>query len=412
MRIAFLLDSFPVISQTFVVSQICGLLDRGHDVRIIAGSEGPPAPNHSEISRYELLRRTRTVVTGRSRFVRGLSRLRLLPSLPARPGLLGALAPKYGSAFERVSLLTWAAALVKTEPVDVYVCHFGPVGLRAVALRELGVIDGPIATVFHGYDLSLRIRQRGEGYYAPLFESGDLFLPVTERWRHRLLELGCEPGRIAVHRMGIRLADFPFRTPRVEADPVRLVSVARLVEKKGLADALDAVADLVAEGRPLSWEIIGDGPLRPALERRIDELGVGGSVRLLGWRSNEEVRERLVSSDVLLAPSVVASDGDEEGLPVAIMEAMALGVLVVSTTHSGIPELVEDGITGMLAPERSPDDLADALRRLLAPEQWQRLAVQARRAVEERHNSDVLNGLLERHLLDLVRGRAPARATR
>lgn len=411
MRIAFLLDSFPVISQTFVNSQICGLLDRGHDVGIIAGSAGPPAPSHSDISQYELLRRTRTVVPGRSRIARAMSRIRGLGSIARNPRLIDALSPQYGRAIDRAVLLSWAVSLVKEEPFDVYVCHFGPVGLRAAHLRRLGAIDGPIATIFHGYDLSLLLRQRGNDLYAPLFKTGDLFLSVTDRWSRRLIELGCDPGRIAVHRMGIRVADFPFRATRSDATATRFVSVARLVEKKGLFDALEAVALLRSEGRAFNYEIIGDGPLRAALERRIAELDIGDSVQLLGWRPNEEVRDRLVSADVLLAPSVVSSDGDEEGLPVALMEAMALGVLVVSTNHSGIPELVEDGFTGMLAQERNPPSLAAAIRRLLdAPHQWPRLAKQARRAVEERHDSDALNGTLEQLLEDLVRGSPPARA--
>jgi len=279
---------------------------------------------------------------------------------------------------------------------DVIHCHYGHNGLLAVKLRRLG-IKGFIGTVFHGYDMSQFIVANGPHVYDELFASGDLFLPVTSRWRERLIELGCPADRTLVHRMGVDPARFGFR-PRslVPGEQVRLLTVARLVPSKGHEYLLKATRCLCNAGRDVSVTIAGDGPLGGHLRTLAEQLGVSACVRFLGRVSQNEVLKLMQECHILAQPSITAPDGDQEGLPVVLMEAMAAGLPVISTRHSGIPELVEDGVTGLLVPERDADALAKALLRLIdSPELWSQMTEAGRQRVESAHDIHKLNKQLE-----------------
>ena len=177
--------------------------------------------------------------------------------------------------------------------------------------------------------------------------------------------------------------------------------MGRLVEKKGFADAIDAVARLRGEGRDVRLDILGDGPLRADLERR-----AGEGVRLLGAASSDAVLAALHAADIALAPSVTAADGDQDGPVNTLKEAMATGLPVVATRHGGIPELVEDGVSGLLVPERDPEALARAIARLMdAPGDWPRLGAAGRRKVVALHDHrSILRATLSAYARALARG--------
>jgi glycosyltransferase involved in cell wall biosynthesis len=148
-------------------------------------------------------------------------------------------------------------------------------------------------------------------------------------------------------------------------DVQRIVHVARLVEKKGTADLITAVHRLQRDLPDLRLDVLGDGPLRGDLERQVRELGLERHVTFAGATAHAGVLDAVRGAAVVAVPSVTARSGDTEGLPQAVLEAGALGRPVVATVHAGIPEAVDDGGTGLLVPERSPDELAAALRAVL-----------------------------------------------
>src|SRR5439155_17216983 len=159
------------------------------------------------------------------------------------------------------------------------------------------------------------------------------------------------------------------------------------------------------------YHIIGDGPLRTSLERLAAELGLAQRVTFSGSLPHCEVKRQLRSAHLFLLPSVTASDGDMEGIPVALMEAMAAGLIAVSTYHSGIPELIEDGATGFLAPERDTEALAAKLAWVFDhPRECEDVALAARCKVEDHFNADVLNGHFAQIIAQLAM-QAPARAS-
>jgi colanic acid/amylovoran biosynthesis glycosyltransferase len=410
MRIAVLVGAFPTVSETFIVNQVTGLLDRGHDVRIIAEKVGKPEVIHSEIITYGLMDRVRYSAALPEAYPR-----RFVAALPLfgrfvlhKPvdGARFITSTTLGRLEAPLDLLSDSAAFRELDSFDVLLCHFGPMGARAVRLRQAGIVRGRVATFFHGFDVSALVRRAGSGTYGQLFGSGDLFLPISDHWRQRLIALGCPAARTAVHRMGIdcSLFDFAIRD-RAEGEPLRLVTVARLVEKKGVEYAIRAVARLVEKGVDVVYSVVGDGPLRGALEKLVTELGLSGRVKILGALSHADVVALLASSHIMVAPSVTASNGDMEGIPVAIMEAMASGLPVVSTQHSGIPELISDGVTGYLVPERDTDALAEKLHHVAEhAAEWPLVARAARAFVEEHHDIAALNDQLARRLETLLRG--------
>jgi colanic acid/amylovoran biosynthesis glycosyltransferase len=399
MRIAFLLRHFPALSETFVLNQITGLIDRGHDVDIFAESPREHVL-HPDIERYGLLTRTHywpRVPTQRSvRWLKGVGLFAREAASRPRVARVIANVAAYGRESLSMRLAYSAWPVVDGRRYDVIQCHFGPMGIRGMALRDMGLLEGTLITSFHGYDLSRTLRTDGIGMYSRLFTRGDFFLPVSDRWRQRLIELGCAPAKIVVHRMGIDCRQFLFSARHPAADGVlRLVSVARLVEKKGIEHAIRAVATLAAAGRRILYTIVGDGPLAADLARVAAGLHVSHVVQLLGNRPQPDVIRILGDAHLLVVPSVVAGDGDEEGIPVVLMEAMAMGLPVVATRHSGIPELVEHGVSGLLVPERDVEALARAIAEIAdVPGQWPRFGHAGRARVVAQHNIETLNDLL------------------
>ena len=296
-----------------------------------------------------------------------------------------------GSAGERLAftLLGRARGLAERlraeRPVLVH-AHFGTDGLLALPLAQrLGV---PLVVTLHGYELS---RSRGRLLLSGrlswmryallggrLRRRGALFLAASEAVRRRALAAGYPPERTLTHHAGV---DTGFFRPGAGApEPGLILHVGRLVEKKGTNDLLEAVAAL---GGGATLAIIGDGSLRGRLERRAHNLGIAGSVRFLGALPPREVLEWMRRAWLLAAPSVTAGDGDAEGLPTVVCEAAAAGLPVVATRHSGIPEAVADGETGLLSAERDIAGLARNLAELLSnPDRRGAMAAAARARAE------------------------------
>jgi len=399
MKIAFLVGQFPSLSETFVLDQIVGLIQQGHEVDIYASPpENKAQKAHPDIEGYQLLQRTFYHPSIPSnyifRFLKGLSLLLFhLPKAPITT-LKTLNARKYGKQAIALRLFFNVLPFLKLAPsrYDIIFCHFGSNGVKGEILRELGLLQGKLCTVFHGFDLTGYLQQEGENVYNDLFQQGELFLPISHRWQHKLLELGCPSEKIQVHHMGINCEKFTFTPRQMPADGItRLVSVCRLVEKKGIEYGIRAIAQVKEQAPNVQYTIIGDGPLKSELEALIADLKVSETVQLVGWKQRDEVIEILNQSQIFLAPSVTARNGDQEGIPVALMEAMAMGMPVVSTFHSGIPELVEDGISGYLTPERDVTGLADKISTLIRNSKlWKEIGQEGYQKVEKEFNNQWL----------------------
>ena len=199
------------------------------------------------------------------------------------------------------------------------------------------------------------------------------------RHLHRLAR-GSDPNIVRIYN-GLDLDTFDFQSP-LERPPL-VVGVGRLVEKKGFVDLIDACASMAQAGRRFRCRIIGTGPLEPALRAQIGKLGLEDRVSLTGPLPQHEMRKEVRDAAVLAAPCVVGDDGNRDGLPTTLLEAMALGTPSVSTDVTGIPEAVRHDDTGLIVPQHDPKRLADALVGLLdRPRLRERLATNARRLIE------------------------------
>lgn len=196
--------------------------------------------------------------------------------------------------------------------------------------------------------------------------------------------------RIRVVRNGIELGRFPFDAPQpVGARPIRLLAVGRLVEKKGFALLLDAAAELRRRGVELELRLAGGGELAGALRAGITRLGIADVTRMLGPVPQDEVARLLSWADAFVAPCVVGADGNVDGLPTVLLEAMARGVVCIASDVTGIPELIIDGRTGVLVPSGDRGRLVAAIEGLLEPGfPWDAIAASARAAVERDHSSE------------------------
>ena len=182
---------------------------------------------------------------------------------------------------------------------------------------------------------------------------------------HLRAEFGEDAERVVRLYNSVDLEAFPFDPKGVAPGPARVAAVGRLVEKKGFGDLLTAVATLVDEGRDVHLDLVGTGPLEPVLREQVRTLGLGDRVTMHGALPQGRVREIVADAAVFAAPCVIGADGNRDGLPTVLLEALALGTPAVSTPVTGIPEIVRHEETGLLVPESDPGALAAALARTL-----------------------------------------------
>ncbi|EIR7624389.1 colanic acid biosynthesis glycosyltransferase WcaL [Escherichia coli] len=396
MKVGFFLLKFPLSSETFVLNQITAFIDMGFEVEIVALQKGDTQNTHAAWTKYNLAARTRWLQdepTGKvaklrhraSQTLRGIHRKNTWQALNLK---------RYG-AESRNLILSAICGLVATPfHADVFIAHFGPAGVTAAKLRELGVIRGKIATIFHGIDISSReVLNHYTPEYQQLFRRGDLMLPISDLWAGRLQKMGCPREKIAVSRMGVDMTRFSPRPVKAPATPLEIISVARLTEKKGLHVAIEACRQLKEQGMAFRYRILGIGPWERRLRTLIEQYQLEDVVEMPGFKPSHEVKAMLDDADVFLLPSVTGADGDMEGIPVALMEAMAVGIPVVSTLHSGIPELVEADKSGWLVPENDARALAQRLAAFsqLDTDELAPVVKRAREKVEHDFNQQVIN---------------------
>ena len=233
-------------------------------------------------------------------------------------------------------------------------------------IKKSGVLTGKLLPVFHGADISKKKHLvNHEQDYKELFKEAYALLPISNLWATKLIELGAASEKVVVNRMGIDTDKFSVVSKgRDDSQPFRILSVARLVEKKGLDDAIKAMALLAKTDINFIYEIVGGGELFENLKALTIQLNIQEKIIFHGAKSQSQVRKILERADVFLLPSKVASDGDMEGIPVSLMESMASGITTLSTYHSGIPELIDSGINGFLVSEGSPDEIYETLLKI------------------------------------------------
>lgn len=397
MKIAFVVETFPALSETFILNQITGFLDQGHCLKIYAGKRSSDLIVHEDVIRSGLLSHVcffnEIPESWWIRLFRFPVRffLGLLQSPAAVFRSLNIL--RYGREALSLRLFFRMQSFFAVRDHDILYCHSWRDTMTVVRMKELGALRGRVVTALRRNDTPSEAEGSGAKDSSRFFSGVSLFLAVSALSRERLLECGFPAGKVRVHRMGVDLSCFSGVTrKRFGTIPLRILSAACLVEKKGLACALQAVGHLVREGVVCEYTIIGDGPLHGALRALAAREKILDVVRFVGWQDSGSIHRYLKDADLFLAPGLVSTDDGEEAVPVVLMEAMASGVPVVTTRSRGVRELVEDFKTGFLVNPADSLALRDCLRQV-----WQNpalaevVALQARELIERDFNRKKLN---------------------
>ncbi len=329
-----------------------------------------------------------------------------LPELGAESVFLGRNGP-LGTLdreiFKQFGVLPTVPDLRARHPKLVH-AHFGRGGALALPMaRALGV---PLVVTFHGADATKEKQYRRsvppsvfQRRLSALKEQAALFLCVSAFIRDQLVARGFPPDKLEVHHTGTDIDPVHGRAPGGDD---YVLFAGRFVEKKGVPSLLQAMRLLRSGGSALRLVLVGDGPMGGDLRRSAAAIG---NVDLPGWLPNHALRHLMRGALALVVPSQRAADGDAEGLPTVVIEAMAAGTPVIGSRHAGITEAIEDGVTGFLVPERAPEALAAAMRRLAdEPGLRDRLGGNARLAAEDRFDMVAQSRRLEQRLLAVIAG--------
>jgi colanic acid/amylovoran biosynthesis glycosyltransferase len=348
MRLLFILDHWPELSETFVVNELRALRRLGHEVRVqaaqLASHASPEAPDDIDV--HELAH------DGRRRAARDLLWLLARRPLACAQDLVRHRRWRSEEWVRPLRALAPAARGIVERGDEHLHAHFAG-GAALDALRLAALTGRPFSVTAHAYDIFMTPRNLRE----KLERADVVFTGCDYNMRHLR---GIAPGA-DLHKvvMGVDASTFRRRTPLPGGR--ELLAVGRLVEKKGFDVLLDAVVQLP----DVRARIVGDGPLRAELQQRAARSGAGDRVEFAGSLAPADVRGALAAADVLAMPCVVARDGDRDSMPVVVKEAMAMELLVVASDEVGLPECVL-APWGVLCPPGDADALAAALAQALA----------------------------------------------
>lgn len=393
MKIAYVVSLFPKISETFILREMEQLRARGAEIVVVSLKSHAEPLRHPGAEAF-----ARSTIEAPSFLGAAWAFARRMAAQPAAASRLVArvvASHRLHPLMLIKGLVTLAAGAgvadrLRREKVDHVHAHWAT--YPAQVAWTIHALEGiPYSVTAHAHDIFLPNPLLAEKIRASAFT-----VTISGHNIELLRRLvGPETsGKIRLVRCGVPLEEFNVRRAG-PADPGRLVSVGRLVDYKGFPTLVHAVSILRRKGRKVSCDIVGAGPMKGVLEGLIRRLDLEGSVRLRGAMTQPEVRETLEASGLCVLACEKGRDGQMDGIPVVLMEAMALGVPVVSTRISGIPELVEDGVTGLLAPPGDAAAVAGAIERLLEePALAACLAAAARTRVEALHDASRNAGAL------------------
>ncbi len=391
-QVGYVLTHYPKLAQTFIAGEIEAVERAGQPLRIFAMN----APEPSEIRRPNAEAKVARTVYLKPALAAGVS-VFALQSLRHPLGMARVLRTAVSSSgghpariARRLSHLAQAALVARyaqRDGIERLHAHFGlapaTIAWLATAIaRASGRKEACFSFTIHGFHdfvdpaetrLDLKAADATAVFCISDFTRSQLCLTTDPGWW----------PRYHVVRCGIDVGAFVYRDPPALGARPRVIAIGRLSPEKGFAVLIEAVAKLRRRGNDLDLQIIGEGPERGALEAQIAALGIGNSVGLVGELTPGDVRRELAASDVFAMPSF------NEGLPISIMEAMAVGVPVVTTWIAGIPELAREGNTALTVPPADAEPLAQAIQRLLQDEPLRlKLARAARTLVEQQHDLD------------------------
>lgn len=380
---AYVLKMYPRFSETFIVSEILAREAAGERISIFS-LRPPTGPRfHPELARVQ----APVSYIDRPHKSEDLWDIfRSAGKAGISQAVAGALNELTATDPDDAAQALQLATALQQRNIGHLHAHFGSIAANVARLASL-LTRIPYSFTAHAADIfresndgdNLRIKLEQAHHSITISQYNLSYL------RHRF------PGatdRLHLVRNGLELERFPYKDPRPVGEIVRIAAVGRLVEKKGFEYLLAAAAELLEQGFRLEVRIAGDGQLADDLQRSIDHRNLRDSVRLLGAQTQDEVRSLLRSADVFAAPCVIGRDGNVDGLPTVLLEAMAIGVPCIGTDVTGIPEVIKNRDTGILVPPGNRHRLAEAIREICGPGiDRTALTRNARRLIEQNYDS-------------------------
>lgn len=374
MKILYTVNEFPKLSESFVINELHELYQRGYDIAVFSFSQPDEEVTHEEMEKMDI-----PIYYGTQ------PSLSSLPELFSKNILNSTIirqAAFIEDPFHHAYCLHLGKQIIETiekeDGVDLIHAHFAAPN-RLACTYAAAYHDIPCTVTAHAYEIfsppSIKRLQR----VCARFDH--VIVPSEYNRRYLRNEIGVETDMTVVPAT----TSVDKFEPSDDCVPGRLLSVARLVEKKGHEYAIDAVAELVEQGYDVEYHIVGTGEREEFLRERVREDGIKDHVEFLGHVSDERLESELHEAELFVLPCVIASDGDRDVAPVALKEAMATRTACVSTTISAIPELITDGHDGILVEPNDSEALTDAIASLFDdPSRRKEIAANGRETVENK----------------------------
>lgn len=406
-RLAYLLSRYPAVSHSFLLNEVVQLRELGFDIQV--ASINPPDRPLKDLPPVEFAESRSTYYIKSSPRIQVMGTI--LRTLLTRPGVffrgfnaalhLGGwdLRAKLYALFYFVEAILLGDWMVRRGYAHLHV-HFST-AVATVGLLTSIAWEVPFSLSVHGPD---EFHSVSEYYLTQKVERAKFILCISDYCRSQLMRVVSPMhwSKLHVVRLGVDPAVFaPRRLEKKKGDGFDIVCVGRLVPAKGQLILVRAFADLLAQGYDVRLKIVGDGVDRKQLESFVDERGLTSAVEFKGALSHGETRRELEAADLFVLASFA------EGLPVALMEAMAMEIPCVSTYVAGIPELIRDGVDGLLVPASSQEKLTDAMKSMVDNPALRRdLAAAGRRRVlafyDLAENARTLATVFERNLFEVA----------
>jgi colanic acid/amylovoran biosynthesis glycosyltransferase len=385
MRTAIIVNSFPSVSEKFILNQIVSLIEQGVDFDIYAAVISEEQKSHALFTKYNLKSRVINAGIPRKAWKRFIAfpLLFLECFLKTPAATFRALSVKrYNSAALNLKNL-YFLKLFHGKQYSVIHCHFGQNGLTGAFLKDCGITDRLIVT-FHGSDITVAPGKFGKNMYRYMFESADVITAGSHFVKNKLIDHGCSADKIQIIPMGIVIRKTPL--------PDYFLSVGRLVEVKGFIYSIEAFALLAREYENINYYIIGSGPLCETLNKRIIELDMETRIFLLGEKTDIELEFFFRHALAFIIPSIRASDGAEEGQGLVIQEAESYGLPIIGADTGGISEGIISGKTGWIVSEKEILDMREKMTFFLThPDKCREFGEEGRRFVYENYDNAALS---------------------
>ncbi|MAC63391.1 MAG: hypothetical protein CMP12_20380 [Zunongwangia sp.] len=406
LRIAFIVQSFPSVSETFVVNQIINLIDEGYDVTIFSFNKNTNSIIHKNILDYKLIDQTiyweETKISKIGRFIEFLTfLLKNHEHISFRKIFRIFNFKKYGKKALNLRNYTRYRWIVKNASFDIFHAHFGPSGKYVAEMKSFGFFsDAKFITSFHGYDINPKFLDKYVYLYQELFDEVDL-LTVNSFYTKTLLERIAQGNKIEILPVGLNTQYFKKNNFK-ENEKLNILFVGRLIPLKA-PDLLVKIAEnLIGNGNLINVNIIGEGEMFSQLEEYINQKSLEDSIKLRGALAQNNVLDYMDKSDLFVFPGIHDKHGRAETQGLVLQEAQAMELPVIVSDVGGMKYGMINDITGFVVEEKNIAGFVDKIELLIADKELRKeMGKQGRKFVLSNYDSKVLGNKLTA-LYDLI----------